>query len=154
MEESVAVMVDDSSSISDPSPLASFFLPSVDVLYIDSMFLAWISFTISERSPTDSKLPAEILFSTGFGDLYSLELGDVYSDLEFILKLSLALLDFSGTGAAYSDGGEKFPIFFLLLPGGLSSITAYILSALFGLDSSSISARGALPSERRLKQSS
>jgi hypothetical protein len=83
MEESVAVMVDNVSSISDPSPLLFFFLPSVDVLYIDSMFLAWISFTISERSPTDSKLPAEILFSTGFGDLYSLKLGDVYSNFEF-----------------------------------------------------------------------
>jgi hypothetical protein len=85
IEESVAVMVDDVSSISDPSPLISFFLPSVDVPYIDSMFLAWISFTISERSPTDSKLPAEMLFSTGFGDLYSLKFGDVYPDLEFTL---------------------------------------------------------------------
>jgi hypothetical protein len=40
MDESVAVMVDDSSSASDTSLLASFFLPSVDVLFIDSMFLA------------------------------------------------------------------------------------------------------------------
>jgi len=154
-EEFVAVIVDDTSSISDIFTLVSCFLLSVDVLYIDSMFLAWISLTISERSPTDSKLPAEMLFSTGFGDLYSLKLGDVYANLEFKLWLSLAVLDFGGTGAAYSDGGEKLcPIFFLLLPRGLSSITAYILSPLFGLDSSSMLARGALPSERRFKQSS